>query len=137
MLTENGSSMFIGSPVMLIPRSVSHHRPGIRDDQPFQYDTNERFSIENESLLFCSLAVISLRIPWDQPTRYATRYEQANRKGEGCPFDPLSGRREEEGKEGKEGKRETKIDRPWQKVSSLGKRGVKMGRWTLSTETFR
>src|SRR6266487_6655467 len=39
--------------------------------------------------------------------------------------------------EGKEGKRETKIDRPWQNVSSLGKRGVKMGRWTLSTETFR
>jgi hypothetical protein len=28
------------------------------------------------------------------PTGYATRYEQANRKGEGCPFDPLSGRRE-------------------------------------------
>jgi hypothetical protein len=68
------------------------------------------------------------------PTGYATRYEQASRKGEGCRFDLLSGRREAEGKEGK---RETKIDRPWQKVSSLGKRGVKMGRWTLSTETFR
>src|SRR5713101_5019859 len=64
MLTENGSSVFIGSPVILIPRSVSHHRPGVRDDQPFQYDTNDWFSIENESLLLCSLAVISLRIPW-------------------------------------------------------------------------
>jgi hypothetical protein len=50
---------------MLIPRSVSHHRPGVRDDQPFQYDTNDWFSLENESLLLCSLAVISLRIPWD------------------------------------------------------------------------
>ncbi len=49
---------------MLIPRSVSHHRPGVRDDQPFQYDTNDWFSIENESLLLCSLAVISLRITW-------------------------------------------------------------------------
>src|SRR6266566_3858389 len=65
MLTEKGSSVFIGSPVMLIPRSVSHHRPGVRDDQPFQYDTNDWFSIENESLLLCSLAVISLRITWD------------------------------------------------------------------------
>src|SRR6266566_4301349 len=64
MLTEKGSSVFIGSPVMLIPRSVSHHRPGVRDDQPFQYDTNDWFSIENESLLLCSLAVISLRITW-------------------------------------------------------------------------
>ncbi len=36
---------------MLIPRSVSHHRPSVRDDQPFQYDTNDWFSIENESLL--------------------------------------------------------------------------------------
>src|SRR5712692_4092421 len=67
MLTEKGSSVFIGSPVRLIPRSVSHHRPGVRDDQPFQYDTNDWFSIENESLLLCSLAVISLRIPWEQP----------------------------------------------------------------------
>jgi hypothetical protein len=49
---------------MLIPRSVSHHRPSVRDDQPFQYDTNDWFSIENESLLLCSLAAISLRIPW-------------------------------------------------------------------------
>ena len=48
----------------MIPRSVSHHRPGVRDDQPFQYDTNDWFSIENESLFLCSLAVISLRIPW-------------------------------------------------------------------------
>src|SRR5712692_4023261 len=65
MLTEKGSSVFIGSPVRLIPRSVSHHRPGVRDDQPFQYDTNGCFSIENESLLLCSLAVISLRITWE------------------------------------------------------------------------
>jgi hypothetical protein len=50
---------------MLIPHSVSHLRPGVRDDQPFQYDTNDWFSIENESLLLCSLAVISLRIPWE------------------------------------------------------------------------
>jgi hypothetical protein len=50
---------------MLIPRSVSHHRPGVREDQPFQYDTNDWFSIENESLLLCSLAVISLRITWE------------------------------------------------------------------------
>ncbi|SRR6266436_135624 len=64
MLTEKGSSVFIGSPVILIPRSVSHHRPGVRDDQPSQYDTNDWFSIENESLFLCSLAVISLRIPW-------------------------------------------------------------------------
>src|SRR5258707_6920564 len=64
MLTEKGSSVFIGSPVMLIPRSVSHHRPGVRDDQPFQHDTNDWFSLENESLLLCSLAFISLRIPW-------------------------------------------------------------------------
>jgi hypothetical protein len=42
------------------------------------------------------------------PTGYATRYEQASRKGEGCPFDLLSGRREEEVTEGK---RATKIDR--------------------------
>jgi hypothetical protein len=48
----------------LIPRSVSHHRPGVRDDQPFQYDTNDWFSIKNVSLLLRSLAVISLRIPW-------------------------------------------------------------------------
>src|ERR1700724_3277154 len=66
MLTEKGSSVFIGSPVMLIPRSVSQHRPGVRDDQPSQYDTNDWFSIENESQLLCSLAVISLRIPWDR-----------------------------------------------------------------------
>ena len=52
---------------MLIPHSVSHLRPGVRDDQPFQYDTNDWFSIENESLLLCSLAVISLRIPWVMP----------------------------------------------------------------------
>ncbi len=51
---------------MLIPHSVSHLRPGVRDDQPFQYDTNDWFSIENESLLLCSLAVISLRIPWER-----------------------------------------------------------------------
>jgi hypothetical protein len=49
---------------MLIPRSVSQHRPAVRDDQSSQYDTNDWFSIENESLLLCSLAVISLRIPW-------------------------------------------------------------------------
>ncbi len=59
---------------MLIPRSVSHHRPGVRDDQPFQYDTNDWFSIENESLLLCSLAVISLRIPW-------ARWDQARHDG--------------------------------------------------------
>lgn len=50
---------------MLIPRSVSHHRPAVRDDRPFQYDTNDWFSIEKESLLFCLLAVISLRITWE------------------------------------------------------------------------
>jgi len=44
--------------------------------------------------------------------------KQQRREG---PFDPCQD-------EGKEGKRETKIDHPWQKVSSLGKRGVKMGR---------
>ena len=49
---------------MLISRPVSHHRPGVRDDQPFQYDTNGWFSLEHESLLLCSLAVSSLRIPW-------------------------------------------------------------------------
>ncbi len=56
---------------MLIPRSVSHHRPGVRDDQPFQYDTNDWFSLENESLLLCSLTVISLRIPWAESGYYA------------------------------------------------------------------
>src|SRR6266699_5275091 len=97
MLTENGSSMFIGSPVILIPRSVSHHRPGVRDDQPSQYDTNDWFSIENESLLLCSLAVISLRITW--ALRHAHRLgillvrplrmqsHQATQIGPGCVVD--------------------------------------------------
>ncbi len=82
---------------MLIPRSVSHHRPGVRDDQPFQYDTNDWFSIENESLLLCSLAVISLRITW--ALRHAHRLgillvrplrmqsHQATQIGPGCVVD--------------------------------------------------
>jgi phytoene dehydrogenase-like protein len=57
----------------LIPRSVSHHRPGVRDDQPFQYDTNDRFSIKYEFLLLCPLAVISLRIPWVTTKAYLDR----------------------------------------------------------------
>jgi hypothetical protein len=47
------------------------------------------------------------------PTGYATRFQQASRKGRVCSCDLLSGRREEGVKEGK---RETKIDRIWQKV---------------------
>ncbi len=66
---------------MLIPHSVSHLRPGVRDDQPFQYDTNDWFSIENESLLLCSLAVISLRIPWDVGTKFASNVAQSRLKG--------------------------------------------------------
>src|SRR5947209_2438420 len=76
MLTEKGSSVLIGSPVMLLPRSVSHHRPAVRDDQPSQYDTNGWFSTENQSLSLCSLAVISLRITWAYLAQSPQFYKQ-------------------------------------------------------------
>jgi hypothetical protein len=40
---------------MLIPRSVSHHRPALRDDQPSQYDTNGWFSTEGNLYFFARL----------------------------------------------------------------------------------
>jgi len=62
------------------------------------------------------------------PTGYATRLKEASREKRSTPLWPPVRMK------GGEGKRETKIDRVWQKVGSIGKRRVKMGALHLSTE---